>query len=318
MSEVATAKTIRKIPLEQIVILSNYRKPVRIEAMAFSLMSEGQLQPIFVRRWEGDKYAIVTGARRYQGMLYANSNLGGKFQTIDSIVIESKLTKQEEDLLQLVLNESLDSPVEKAVKIVELVEEGMTQERVAQAFGYKQAYISMLKKKIVPNKIFRQYIKGETILMIEDKEENKKYFGSEFSDFQSLLNEKPSLVKTFKELKPGTDETVKLISLDYIKDVYYKLETLNRIDIFNEMIIHLQQKKIYETDKIKSLCERTIKSIEEKLEKKEENEKVNQDPVEASFKISKTLMKFKWNNDLINQLNNILAERKIPIIITKK
>jgi len=281
------------------------------------LVSEGQLQPIVVRKGREGKFVIITGARRWEGMQYANKNLGGDFQTIDAIVVENKLSKEEEDLMQLILNESLDSNLEKAIKIVELAEGGMKQERLAQAFGYDQSYISKLKKKIVPNKIFRQYIRNETILLMEDKKENKKYFGSEFNDFQSLLTDNPALAKTVKELKPKTDEQVKLASLDHIAEVYYKLEELDRVDLFNEMIIHLQSKQIYETDKIESLCNRTLKKIDEKLIKKNKEEK-KQDPIETSFKIFKTISKYEWTDDLINQINNIFTEKKIPLAISKK
>ena len=311
------SKTIKKVPLAQIEILTNYRKPKQIEKMAFSLVSEGQAQPIVVRKGREGKFVIITGARRYEGMLYANKTLGGAFETIDAIVIESKLSKEEEDLMQLILNESMDSNLEKAIKIVELAEGGMKQERLAEAFGYKQAYISMLKKKIVPNKVFRQYISNEKILLIEDKKNNKKYFGSEFSDFQSILTDDPALAKTIKDLKPKSDEQVKLASLDHISEVYYKLEELNRIDLFNEMIVHLQQKQIYDSAKIESLCKKTLKSIDEKLVKKNV-EKEKQDPVETSFKIFKTISKYEWTDDLINQINNIFNEKEVPLIISKK
>ena len=317
MSELQRSKTIKKIPLDHIEVLTNYRKPKQIEKMGFSLVSEGQLQPIVVRKGREGKFVIITGARRWEGMQYANKNLGGDFQTIDAIVVENKLSKEEEDLMQLILNESLDSNLEKAIKIVELAEGGMKQERLAQAFGYDQSYISKLKKKIVPNKIFRQYIRNETILLMEDKKENKKYFGSEFNDFQSLLTDNPALAKTVKELKPKTDEQVKLASLDHIAEVYYKLEELDRVDLFNEMIIHLQSKQIYETDKIESLCNRTLKKIDEKLIKKNKEEK-KQDPIETSFKIFKTISKYEWTDDLINQINNIFTEKKIPLAISKK
>ena len=317
MSELQRSKTIKKISLDHIEVLTNYRKPKQIEKMGFSLVSEGQLQPIVVRKGREGKFVIITGARRWEGMQYANKNLGGDFQTIDAIVVENKLSKEEEDLMQLILNESLDSNLEKAIKIVELAEGGMKQERLAQAFGYDQSYISKLKKKIVPNKIFRQYIRNETILLMEDKKENKKYFGSEFNDFQSLLTDNPALAKTVKELKPKTDEQVKLASLDHIAEVYYKLEELDRVDLFNEMIIHLQSKQIYETDKIESLCNRTLKKIDEKLIKKNKEEK-KQDPIETSFKIFKTISKYEWTDDLINQINNIFTEKKIPLAISKK
>ena len=159
------SKTIREIPLNEIKVGENYRKPDNIEQIAISIKSQGQLNPVLALKRE-DGYLIIDGNRRYHGILYANEKLDTKIETIEAILIDEKLEGDDKTLLQMVLNETLDSPLEKAIKIVELVEKGMHALKIAEAFGVKDAYVYSLKKKIVPDEIFRAYIKNEFILKI--------------------------------------------------------------------------------------------------------------------------------------------------------
>jgi ParB-like chromosome segregation protein Spo0J len=84
------SRMIREIPLNEIIIGDNYRKPDNIEQIAISINSQGQLNPVLVLK-KGEGYLIIDGNRRYQGILYANEKLGAKIQTVEAILVDEKL-----------------------------------------------------------------------------------------------------------------------------------------------------------------------------------------------------------------------------------
>ena len=311
------SRTIREIPLNEILLGDNYRKPENIEQMAIQIKANGQLVPVQALKKENG-YLIVDGFRRYHGILLANEKLDAKIEFIEAILIDEKLEGDEKTLLQMVLNETLDSPFEKAMKIVELVEKGMGVQKIAEAFGVKDAYVYSLKKKFVPDEIFRAYIRNEVILRVVDKEDgNMAYYATNVKEFEKLYEKKPELIKTLSKISPG-EERIKLFAMDIIADTYYKLKEIERIDLFHELIAILQHKKVYDRKQIEGYCKRILEKIDSKLkEKSVKNE--NERNLEFSSKIRKLFRSYgEINSSLVDSVNQTLKDEKIPVVISLK
>jgi hypothetical protein len=311
------SKTIREIPLNEILVGENYRKPENIEQIAIQIKASGQLVPVLALKKENG-YLIIDGNRRYQGILFANEKLDTKIETIEAILVDEKLEGDDKTLLQMVLNETLDSPLEKAIKIVELVEKGMHVLKISEAFGVKDAYVYSLKKKIVPDEIFRAYIRNEFILRVIDKEDNNKsYYASNLKAFDKLFETKPELVKNLSKITPG-EERIKLFAIDVIADAYYKLKEIGNLDMFHELIAILQHKKAYDKKQVQAYCSKMLEKVDGKVKEKAQKD----DSVKNMEHITKLKKIFKAfgeiNSKTIDSINSSLKEENIPIVVSLK
>ena len=106
--------------------------------------------------------------------------------------------------------------------------------KIAEAFGVKDAYVYSLKKKFVPDEIFRAYINNRVILRVADKEDNGRiHYATNLKAFEPLFAQRPELMKNLSKVSPG-EERIKLFAMDVLADTYYKLNEINRIDLFHE------------------------------------------------------------------------------------
>ena len=102
----------------------------KLEALADSIRSHGVIQPITVRRLEGDRYQIIAGERRWRAARMAGlSELPARIVEADdreAMVLALVENLQREDL----------NPVEQARGLRRLLEEyGCTQESAAELVG---------------------------------------------------------------------------------------------------------------------------------------------------------------------------------------
>lgn len=310
------SKMIREIPLNEIITGDNYRRPENIEQIAISIKSQGQLSPVLVLK-KNEGYLLIDGNRRYHGILFANKSLGTDIKTIEAILIDEKLDDNEKSLLQMVMNETLDSPLERAVKIVELLEKGMPAVKIAEAFGVRDAYVYALKRKIVPDEIFRAYLNNSVILRAVDKDSGTAYYGTGVKDFETLFSENPESMKTLTKVSPG-EERIKLFALDVIAETYYSLKNIERVDLFHELIVTLQHKKIYNKKQIEGYCRRTLEKVNETV-KTEKTKKESTNVMEFSSKIIRLFKSAEKIDDvLIGSINQSLRKDKIPVEVILK
>lgn len=309
------SKTIREIPLNEILVGENYRKPENIEQIAIQIKASGQLVPVLALKKENG-YLIIDGNRRYQGILFANEKLDTKIETIEAILVDEKLEGDDKTLLQMVLNETLDSPLEKAIKIAELVEKGMHVLKISEAFGVKDAYVYSLKKKIVPDEIFRAYIRNEFILRVIDKEDNNKsYYATNLKAFDKLFETKPELVKNLSKITPG-EERIKLFAIDVIADAYYKLKEIGNLDMFHELIAILQHKKAYDKKQVQAYCSKMLEKVDGKVKEKAQKDD-SAKIIEYTAKIKKVFKSFgDMDSKKIDLINSALKEDNFPIVIS--
>jgi ParB family chromosome partitioning protein len=106
-----------------------------LQALAHSIREVGVLQPIVVRRVE-DGYELVAGERRLRA-----AKLAG-LATVPALIRESDDTEAlREALIENIHRENL-SPLELAAAFQELLDEGVSQDEVAERLGYSRAHIA--------------------------------------------------------------------------------------------------------------------------------------------------------------------------------
>lgn len=108
-----------------------------LRELASSIREIGIIQPVTVRRLNGDTYQLITGERRYKAASMAG---------LDSIPAYIR-TAEDENMLEMALveniqREDLDS-IEVAISYQRLLEEvGLTQENLSDRVGKKRSTIS--------------------------------------------------------------------------------------------------------------------------------------------------------------------------------
>jgi ParB family transcriptional regulator, chromosome partitioning protein len=106
-----------------------------LQALAHSIREVGVLQPIVVRRIENG-YELVAGERRLRA-----AKLAG-LATVPALIRESDDTESlREALIENIHRENL-SPLELAAAFQELLDEGVSQDEVAERLGYSRAHIA--------------------------------------------------------------------------------------------------------------------------------------------------------------------------------
>lgn len=106
-----------------------------LQALAHSIREVGVLQPIVVRRVENG-YELVAGERRLRA-----AKLAG-LATVPALIRESDDTEAlREALIENIHRENL-SPLELAAAFQELLDEGVSQDEVAERLGYSRAHIA--------------------------------------------------------------------------------------------------------------------------------------------------------------------------------
>ena len=140
-SERAPAAAINEIDIDKIEV--NPFQPRKnfdeesLRELASSIREIGIIQPITVRRLNGDTYQLITGERRYKA-----AGLAG-METIPAYVrIAEDQNMLEMALVENIQREDLDS-IEVAISYQRLIEEiGLTQENLSDRVGKKRSTIS--------------------------------------------------------------------------------------------------------------------------------------------------------------------------------
>ena len=109
----------------------------RLEELAQSIRANGIIQPLLVRQFEGDRYQLVAGERRWRAAQRAG------LQRVPVVVREIP----EERMLELALIENIQrqelNAIEEAHAYKRLIESlGLTQEMVAQRVGRDRTFIT--------------------------------------------------------------------------------------------------------------------------------------------------------------------------------
>ncbi len=125
--------------------------PEEIEALATSILTYGQQQPVVVRRIEDKKVALVSGYGRYRAVGHINSILRPDLP----VKLQCKVVdcNPEEAFIRNIVENNeraATTPVDDAHNQRRLREEfGWTDQRIADFYKRSVAYISQLRKTLV-------------------------------------------------------------------------------------------------------------------------------------------------------------------------
>jgi len=140
--------SIAEIPLEQIVANPDQPRtlfdPEALEELAVSIKELGIIQPITVRKVEGDNFQIISGERRFRA-----SKIAGLESIPAYIRLADDQSTLEMALVENIQREELD-PIEIALSYQRLIEEcDLTQEAMSERVGKKRStitnYLRLLK-----------------------------------------------------------------------------------------------------------------------------------------------------------------------------
>lgn len=139
--EVTDLEDVTQIDIEKIVP-NKYQPRVvfdeeRISELAQTLKTHGMIQPIVVRKKDGDEYELIAGERRFRAAKLL------EWETVPAIVREMTDTETASiALIENIQRENL-SVIEEANAYVQLIEmHELTQEALAQRLGKSQSTIA--------------------------------------------------------------------------------------------------------------------------------------------------------------------------------
>ena len=111
-----------------------------IKGLSESIKSQGLMQPILVRKIEGDKYEIIAGERRWRAARLAK---------LTKVPVVIKDVKDDSSALAMALVENLQredlNPIEEAKGLERLIKEfGLTHSQVAESVGKSRTSVTNL------------------------------------------------------------------------------------------------------------------------------------------------------------------------------
>jgi ParB family chromosome partitioning protein len=175
-----------------------------LQELATSIRELGVIQPITVRKLEGNKFQLVSGERRYR----ASKLIGNK-----SVPAYIRLANDQE-MLEMALVENIQrkdlDPIEVALSYQRLIDEiNLTQEEMSRRVGKKRStvtnYLRLLKlDPIIQTGMRDGFISmghGRALINIEN-------FNGQLSVYESIINKKLSVRQTealVKSAKEGNE-----------------------------------------------------------------------------------------------------------------
>ncbi len=184
------------IPINKIITnpyqpRSNFNEE-NISELAESIRNLGIVQPITVRKVEGEKFQLIAGERR----LRASKKIGVK--TIPAFIKNTN----DEEMLEIALVENIQrkdlDPIEIALSLKRLIDEiSLTQEQLSKKLGKKRSTISNYIRLLKLDPIIQTGIRdgflsmghGRSIINIENKNVQLKVY-------QKIIKEELSVRKT--------------------------------------------------------------------------------------------------------------------------
>ncbi len=139
----SSGETLRLVPIEEIQ-RGRYQPrlhmdPEELEELAASIRSQGLIQPVVLRKIEGQAYELIAGERRWRAAQMAG--LGEIPAVIKDIPDQAAAAMS---LIENIQREDLN-PLEEANALARLIEEfGLTHQEVANAVGRSRAAVSNL------------------------------------------------------------------------------------------------------------------------------------------------------------------------------
>ena len=198
-----------------------------LQELAESIKSLGLIQPITVRKVEGDKYQIISGERRFRA-----SKIAGMDMIPAYIRDTNEQGMLEMAIVENIQRENLD-PIEVAMSYQRLIDEcNLTQEQMAQRVGKKRTSVTnYLRLLNLPAKIQHDLKVGlisvghaKVILGIDDEEIQEQLCDLVIKNDLSVRQTEDKVHRIQKVVVPEQEDE------DDLPEEYYKvLEHLGKV-----------------------------------------------------------------------------------------
>ena len=217
---------IIELPIDQIKInpfqpRTNFEND-KISELANSIEQLGIIQPITVRKIGFKSYQIISGERRFRAVSYL------KIKSIPAYIrIANDQQSLEMALVENIQRENLD-PIEIALCYQRLIDEVMlTQDEMSVRVGKKRSTISNYLRLLKLDPIIQTGIRdgfismghGRTLVSVEEKEKQLKYYKKILSDSLSVRQTEKLISNNESSLK----KIKKVISTDFYKNDIEKI-----------------------------------------------------------------------------------------------
>ena len=217
---------IIELPIDQIKInpfqpRTNFEND-KISELANSIEQLGIIQPITVRKIGFKSYQIISGERRFRAVSYL------KIKSIPAYIrIANDQQSLEMALVENIQRENLD-PIEIALCYQRLIDEVMlTQDEMSVRVGKKRSTISNYLRLLKLDPIIQTGIRdgfismghGRTLVSVEEKEKQLKYYKKILSDSLSVRQTEKLISSNESSLK----KIKKVISTDFYKNDIEKI-----------------------------------------------------------------------------------------------
>jgi ParB family chromosome partitioning protein len=179
-----------------------------LEELASSIKELGVIQPITVRKFEGNKFQLVSGERRFR----ASKLIGNK--TIPAYI----RIANDQEMLEMALVENIQrkdlDPIEVALSYQRLIDEiDLTQEEMSARVGKKRSTISNYLRLLKLDPIIQTGMRdgflsmghGRALINVEDPEE-------QLSIYEKIIEEKLSVRQTEQLVKEGKEAPLKVLA----------------------------------------------------------------------------------------------------------
>ena len=217
---------IIELPIDQIKInpfqpRTNFEND-KISELAISVEQLGIIQPITVRKIGFKSYQIISGERRFRAVSYL------KIKSIPAYIrIANDQQSLEMALVENIQRENLD-PIEIALCYQRLIDEIMlTQDEMSVRVGKKRSTISNYLRLLKLDPIIQTGIRdgfismghGRTLVSVEEKEKQLKYYKKILSDSLSVRQTEKLISSNESSLK----KIKKVINTDFYKNDIEKI-----------------------------------------------------------------------------------------------
>ena len=184
----------------------SYFNEEALRELASSIKELGVIQPITVRKLEGNKFQLVSGERRFR----ASKLIGSK--TIPAYI----RIANDQEMLEMALVENIQrkdlDPIEVALSYQRLIDEiDLTQEEMSQRVGKKRSTITNYLRLLKLDPIIQTGMRdgflsmghGRALINVENSED-------QLNIYEKILQEKLSVRQTEQLVKSLKEETPEL------------------------------------------------------------------------------------------------------------
>jgi ParB family transcriptional regulator, chromosome partitioning protein len=189
----------------------------RIDELALTIHTHGIIQPIVVRKFEGDQYEIIAGERRFR----AATKLG--WETIPAIVKEMNDTETASVALIENLQREELSAIEEAIAYEKLIKlHNLTQEALAQRLGKGQSTVAnKLRLLKLPSEIQEALLQKQVterharaLIPLKNPEKQAKVLGSIIERQWNVKQTEDYVAKLLQETEQPRKPRRKAVSKD--------------------------------------------------------------------------------------------------------